>query len=215
MFSLCPPLLGRGEPHPRSGWGGEYPISGLDRGYPIPGPDGRYPIPGLDRGGVPHPRSRWWVPHPGSGQGYSIPGTLSQVQMVVPCPGFRQRYPISGPDGGTPIQDQDGGTPIKDWMGVPGYPPSRTGWGTPPRQETDQHSELLLCGGRYASCVHAGGLSCYPNFLSGYQHVNAVDTQIQVTVHLIFGDKNWNKFLFLLKECFSKQMRKFLIFLML
>ena len=30
-----------------------------------------------------------------------------------------------------------------------GYPP-----------QTDQHSEHLLRGGRYASCVHAGGLAC-------------------------------------------------------
>ena len=30
-----------------------------------------------------------------------------------------------------------------------------------PNQETEQHSEHFLCGGRYASCVHAGGLSCY------------------------------------------------------
>ena len=27
-------------------------------------------------------------------------------------------------------------------------------------QETEQHSEYLLRGGQYASCVHAGGLSC-------------------------------------------------------
>ena len=41
-----------------------------------------------------------------------------------------------------------------------GYPP-RHGTGYPPPPETDQHSEHLLRAGRYASCVHAGGLSCY------------------------------------------------------
>ena len=30
----------------------------------------------------------------------------------------------------------------------------------PPNQETEQQSEHLLRGGRYASCVHAGELSC-------------------------------------------------------
>ena len=52
---------------------------------------------------------------------------------------MRRRVPIPGLDGGGGgIQDQDGGTP---------------------RQETDQQSEHLLRGGRYASCVYAGGLS--------------------------------------------------------
>ena len=59
----------------------------------------------------------------------------------------------------------DGCPPVKTGSG---YPPSRTRWGTPhpgphappPGQETDQHSEHLLRGGWYASCVHAGGLSC-------------------------------------------------------
>ena len=66
---------------------------------------------------------------------------------------------------------------------LPGYPPSQVRGGTlveggyltwvPPRQGTPpagggggvprsgQHREYLLHGGRYASCVHAGGLSCY------------------------------------------------------
>ena len=38
-----------------------------------------------------------------------------------------------------------------------------TGWGTPPPWldgVPPHHSEHLLRGGRYASCVHAGGLSC-------------------------------------------------------
>ena len=68
--------------------------------------------------------------------------------------------------GGTPLPSGlDGGTP----------PPVRTGWGYPPPpseldegipppthpcQETEQQSQYLLRGGRYASCVHAGGLSC-------------------------------------------------------
>ena len=43
--------------------------------------------------------------------------------------------------------------------GVPshGTPPARSGWGG---TQLGQHKEYLLHGGRYASCVHAGGLSC-------------------------------------------------------
>ena len=40
--------------------------------------------------------------------------------------------------------------PVQDWMG----------YRTPPCQEIEQHSEHLPRGGRHASCVHAGGLSC-------------------------------------------------------
>ena len=65
--------------------------------------------------------------------------------------------------------------PHWDWMG---YSNIRTGWGTPypplvldggtpcqdgmgyPPQKTEQQSKHLLYGGRYACCVHAGGLSC-------------------------------------------------------
>ena len=136
-------------------------------GDPIPGPDdsiqltGEYPIPGLGKG-VPHPR--WGVSHPAN-QGHLIQliggSTPSQVQVGG--------YPIQ-PTGGEP-------PPIQDWMGYPppihdwyplhprmmGYLPPIQDWmGYPPpsRQETEQHSEHLLRGGRYASCVHAGGLFC-------------------------------------------------------
>ena len=43
-----------------------------------------------------------------------------------------------------------GGVP---WLG--GYPAQ---WGG---TQLGQHREYLLHGGRYASCVHAGGLSCW------------------------------------------------------
>ena len=65
--------------------------------------------------------------------------------------------------------------PRSGW-GVPGVPLSSQVWmvggtqGNPPTPGldgvphphphwTEQHSEHLLLGGRYASCVHAGGLS--------------------------------------------------------
>ena len=52
----------------------------------------------------------------------------------------------------TPTPVMDGGTPPPSghWIGYP-----------PPYQKIEQPSEHLLCGGRYASCVHAGGLSCF------------------------------------------------------
>ena len=55
------------------------------------------------------------------------------------------------------------GSPCWNWTGV--APPPRLGLDVSkkkpcPGQETEQQSEHLLQGGRYASCVHAGGLSC-------------------------------------------------------
>ena len=77
---------------------------------------------------------------------------------------------------GTPSQVWTGGIPSQvqvkgissEWMGY--LLLSRAWWGTPcqgldgvppPQQETDHHSEHLLRGGQYASCVHPGGLSCF------------------------------------------------------
>ena len=59
-------------------------------------------------------------------------------------------------DGGTYLGQV--GTP--GWMGVS---PVRLDGDTPspPHPETEQHSEYLLRGGRYAPYAHAGGLSCY------------------------------------------------------
>ena len=82
--------------------------------------------------------------------------------MFSLCPPFR--------GGGVPGLRSGGGTPSQVWLrgvpslrfgGVPhlrsgGYPISGPGY--PP--QTDHHSKLLLRGGQYASCVHAGGLSC-------------------------------------------------------
>ena len=48
------------------------------------------------------------------------------------------------------------------WGDRPGYPPpSRSRWAAHPGYPPlDQYSMYLLHGGRYASCVHAVGLSC-------------------------------------------------------
>ena len=110
--------------------------------------------------GVPHPRLE--VPRPKLG------GTPSQVQTGG-TPSQVGEHLIPGPDGGYPgvPPTMTGlGTPHRDWMGYPpimtGWgnppPPTMTGWGTPPHHH---HSKHLLRGGRYASGVHSGGLSCY------------------------------------------------------
>ena len=89
--------------------------------------------------------------------------TPSQVQ-VEGIPSSQQ-----GGGGGTPsIPGPGRGVPHprSRWRGVP---PSRTKWGNPPPPpmppppavRRQQHSEHLLRDGRYASCVHAGWLSCF------------------------------------------------------
>ena len=108
------------------------PSSWWGRGYPIPGPGGK-------RGCTPSQvqvgdtPSSWW-------EGYPLPGPCGGYPGVPPSPRTLWGIPPSRPRMGYP--------PIQDWMGYP-----------PPCQETDQHSEHLLRGGQYASCVHAGGLS--------------------------------------------------------
>ena len=145
-------------PHPRSDWGGGTP-SQVWLGGSRSDQDGvTPPPPGLD--GVPSPPQTWDGDPPGHGMGYP-PG---------PEMGYSLRHGTGYPPDigwGTP-QTLDG-VPPQTWDGVPpgpgtGYPPG-PGMGYPPRHgtgypPTDQHSEHLLHGGRYASCVHAGGLSC-------------------------------------------------------
>ena len=107
---------------------------------------GDTPFPGLDGGGG--------GTHPRSGQeGY---------------PGYP---PIGVRTGGYPrytpaCPTLDGGTPsVQVWMGLP----------PPTGQETEQHSKHLLRGGRYTSCIHAGGLSCFNSFWSRHPHACRVN----------------------------------------
>ena len=69
--------------------------------------------------------------------------------------------------GGTPARSsQPGGYLVGPGRGVPhlGYPPPPVGpgWGGGVPHFGKQ-MEYLICRGRYASCVHAGGLSCFSN----------------------------------------------------
>ena len=114
-------------------------------------------IRGVPQWLVPGPFLR--VPRPGPDRGYP-----SQVQMG-------EGVPWPGPDGGvlgpgvgySPVQGF--GTPLarSGWEGVPwsgvAYPPPPSSDRVPPRG-IGQQMEYLIRGRRYASCVHAWGLSC-------------------------------------------------------
>ena len=66
------------------------------------------------------------------------------------------------------VQVIQGGTPARSgWVGRLPQPRDRVspsqGWGAP---RIGQQMEYLMRRGRYASCVHAGGLSCFIQFLT-------------------------------------------------
>ena len=105
---------------------------------------------------------------PGGGEGYPYPIMLCNITQNamgqpggyparsswgctlpggVPCPGGT----LPGSNLPRGVGTLPGGVPRQ----VP--PQVRTGRGT----QLGQHREYLLHGGRYASCVHAGGLSCF------------------------------------------------------
>ena len=89
---------------------------------------------------------------------------LTRASVSVHICGGGGEYPIPGPGrwGRYPIQlIEGGGTPSQVWMG---YPP------------LDEH---LLRGGQYASCVHAGGLSCSSVFIP-------LPTQVMLFEEVIF-----------------------------
>ena len=77
--------------------------------------------------------------------GGGVPISHNALQHYPECHGAAR-------GGGVPCQVQRGGG--VPWPG--GYPGGYPGGGT----QLGQHREYLLHGGRYASCVHAGGLSC-------------------------------------------------------
>ena len=157
-------------------------------GYPDP--PGGVPGSGTPPGGYPGqvpPR----VPGPPRGvpRSGTFPPGGTQVRYHPPGGGTRVRYPPGGvpgpPRGGTRVRYPPGGYPSQ----VPppgGYPdPPPGGYlgqvsprgvpksGTPPQGGTrvGQQKEYSLHGGRYASCVHAGGLSCILNSFSSHEWI--------------------------------------------
>ena len=115
-------------------------------------------------GWYPHLANRaWGTPIWSMGRG--IPSS-QQGGTPIWIMGVSCGTPLLGLDGVTPLGLIGGTTslvrtdwwyhpPGQDWMG---YLPVGTGWGHPPLG--DRESEQLR-GGRYASCLHAEGLSCF------------------------------------------------------
>ena len=154
VFSLSTPWGGyprqvqmEGVPHTpaRSDWGCPrgvpHPWPGRDREYPPARSGQGVPQPGASTQGTPLARSGW---------GYPSQGTT--------CLG----YPTLG-------LVRTGGAPA--WGCLPGVSPQPGQDRTVPQPRgclprvphplgIGQHMEYLMSGGRYASCVHAGGLSC-------------------------------------------------------
>ena len=135
------------------------PPGGVPRfGYP---PWGGYRGPGTPRGtkvrvtppGGPrfgYPPGGYWGPGPPPGGGGGV---------------LRSGYPRGGYQGlGTPPGGvlRFGYPPPRGYWGLGTPPGGYRGLGTPPGGGTrvGQQKEYSLHGGRYASCVHAGGLSC-------------------------------------------------------
>ena len=129
---------------------------------------GGYFVPPM-LGGTPQPRSGLGeTPIPGQDNWGSAP---SQVRMGYPPP-IRTGW----------------GPPSWDWVG---YPPIKTGWGTPqlrldggtPLPSGDRGTEQLR-GGWYASCVHAGGLSCSFTFVKKKVPIYFIGCVIHDSHHL-------------------------------
>ena len=177
------PFPGEGTPVPAGGYSSPrfFPRSLVPGPFPMGGvPSPSQGVPQFQLGGTPVPGS--------------FPGLCSQVFFLeVPSPS-QGDTPV--PAGGNPIParryprigyspGQHWGTPNQDW-GTPPWP--RHDWGTPPQpgqgypSKTEQQTESLLCSGRYASCVHAGGLSCFEFWkLKREQRVNLVVSSFRGT----------------------------------
>ena len=116
-------------------------------------------------------------------------GVPCQVQPGWGVPCQVQGGTLPGPARGVPCQVQPGGYPARSSWGdparssqgrvtLPGGVPCRGG------TQLGQHREYLLHGGRYASCVHAGGLSCSGS-IANLSHVIQFFTHDGYTVESI------------------------------
>ena len=145
-------------PHPKDGKGNVFSLFTPGGGG---GGEGGYPysimLCNISQNAMGQPGGGGTLPGPAGGGGYPArssrggdPGRGGTLAGGVPWLGA---YPGRG---GTLA----GGVP---WPGgYPGWGGTLAGEGVPCRGGTQlgQHREYLLHGGRYASCVHAGGLSC-------------------------------------------------------
>ena len=132
-------------------------------GTPVPGSFPGHRSQALS-GEYPSPQWGYLSMVPSYGQarmGYPQPGQdrvpPSQDSTGVPPGQVRMGYDPPQPGWGTtPPTARTGYHPQE---GQDGVPLARSGWGAP---QTEQQCKHLLRGGRYASCLHTGGLSCLP-----------------------------------------------------
>ena len=182
-MSVCSPLRG-GYPIPGLAWGGVTPCQVWLQGYPILGLVGGTQGNPLTRSGWGTPADLGWGP-PRPGMGYppqtwdGVPSSPWTWDGIPPHNGEKTDIPKYKYYLPSYYPGLAGGVPHPRFgRGYPGYPLTRSGWGTPPdlgwgppgpgmgypsrpgMGYPPQHSEHLIRGGRYASCVHAGGLSC-------------------------------------------------------
>ena len=156
-FPECHEAAAGGVPgSPPGGYPGQVPPRGGTQTPPgsgTPPQEGGYPDPPPPRGGT-------WVRCPPLG-GLPRPPRGTRVRYLPPGgyldpPGG---VPGSGaPPGGVPRSGTPRGGTQTPPGGYPGQVPP-PGGGT----RVGQQKEYSLHGGRYASCVHAGGLSCCSN----------------------------------------------------
>ena len=71
-----------------------------------------------------------------------------------------------------PPLELDCSTPHRTWMGYP-----------PPHQETEQQSKHLLRSRWYASCVHAGGISCVRSKNTNYLACLQIAKKLTIYYH--------------------------------
>ena len=119
----------------------------------------------LDWGALTHPAPPTWT-WSGGRPAPHLP-TWTWTGGTPPCPPTWTWTGGAMPHPHPPNLDLDGGPAPPcppshfTWMGGPAPPYLDLDRGHfPPPPPQKQHSVYLLCGSRYASCVHAGGLSC-------------------------------------------------------
>ena len=144
MFSVCP----------HWGGGGGYP-------YPIMLCNISQNAMGQLGGGYPARSSRGGVPCQVQLGGGTLPGPGGGVPCQVQAGGG---VPCQVQAGGVPCQVQPGGVPWPGGVPCQVQPGEGVPWPGGGGTQSGQHREYLLHGGRYASCVHAGGLSCWFKF---------------------------------------------------
>ena len=180
-------------PPTRAGWGRDTPRylppsrirrgGGTPRYLPLP-PAAKVPTPppGQDRGGgtpryLPNPRQGTYPPaRAGWGEG-GIPRYLP--------PPHQGTYP------------RQGTYPPPPGQGTFPLPPTRAGWGKGVPQGTYPHQgfspppppakDLLLHVGRYASCVHAEGLSCLIFLSAWYELYQKCTAWMSVILEIQLG----------------------------